>query len=470
MPWLLSSLNTLKERANSLQMRLFVSALFMVLILLPTAGLIINSAFSNQMVDAIESELKAFSYSILAVSEVSEQQLLLPEVLLENQFNVSESGLYAAFSQQESVEIDKQSLSEAQAVVSQQLVWTSPSLLGLELTPVLPAPFLGESQFGQIVLAERTHFIFSFSVSFADESISLPVTLHILKDKTDFDLLLLQFKHQLWLWLIALMVVLLFIQGVWLKYTLKPLRTLRSDVKAIESGKQQFIDHPYPVELQQLADQLNILLKTEQKQRSRYRNALSDLAHSLKTPLAVLQGQEGLTSANKQQLGQINHIIEHQLKRAQSAGQTAWHVGIKIEPIVSKILNSLKKIYHQKQLQFHVNIDQKALFKGDESDLFELLGNVLDNACKAAKKHVVVSIHYLQADKVGIVIEDDGVGILPDQVESILQRGTRVDTYEQGHGIGLAIVRDLVKSYQGELTIERSNTLTGAQFTLVLPC
>jgi two-component system sensor histidine kinase PhoQ len=274
-----------------------------------------------------------------------------------------------------------------------------------------------------------------------------------------------EFREQLWLGLLALMTVLVFLQFIWLKWSLKQLAILQKELVDIEQGKSNNLQALYPKELDLVTNQLNTLLKTEQNQRKRYRNALADLAHSLKTPLAVIQAQGELSSGGQEQLDSINLMIEHQLKRAQSAGQSSWHLGVEISPCLNKLTSSLKKIYSDKSIEFTFDVDEKAVFKGDESDLFEILGNLLDNACKAARSKIAITINQ-QHEQLIICIEDDGSGIDLSKRQDILQRGTRVDTYQQGHGIGLAIVRDLVESYQGQLLIEDSTTLCGAKFTL----
>jgi two-component system sensor histidine kinase PhoQ len=181
-----------------------------------------------------------------------------------------------------------------------------------------------------------------------------------------------------------------------------------------------------------------------------------------------MQTQQELSALTQEQLSIINVIIEHQLRKAQSAGQSSWYLGTAAAPIAKKLLNSLDKIYRDKSLSFKVNIAAECNFKGDETDLLEILGNLLDNACKAAKTEVQLDIS-LSTNNMIIVIQDDGAGIAPVQREDILQRGTRVDTYQHGHGIGLAIVRDLVNSYQGSMLIESSERLKGAKFTLKFP-
>ncbi|WDE06810.1 GHKL domain-containing protein [Thalassomonas viridans] len=446
-------------KLKSLKARLRLSALLIVVLVLPLIGVTLNSAFEAHIKSAIHNELAAYSYSILAVAEVEQQELLMPELLLENQFNVIESGLYALITKGQLEEENTQQASR------QEILWLSNSLLGLDIPYVFPQPALGRSLSEEIDLNGEQHLIYSFSASFSDGEQDFPVTIHIIKNQADLLVITGQFKRQLWLWLLVLMALLLLIQMSWLNWTLKPLHILKGELQSVEQGKTDQLQARYPLELEQVTGQLNLLLHTEQNQRQRYRNALSDLAHSLKTPLAVMQSQADLPEAFNEQLAVINRTIEHQLKRAQSAGESSWHLGILIKPVALKLVSALEKIYRHKALNISVLMAEEVLFKGDEADLMELLGNMLDNACKAAKQRVVVKVNATDGQLV-IRVEDDGQGISEDQREKVLNRGTRADTYEQGHGIGLAIIRDIVTSYQGELLIEESRELGGACFML----
>jgi two-component system sensor histidine kinase PhoQ len=273
------------------------------------------------------------------------------------------------------------------------------------------------------------------------------------------------FSKVSWTWLLVLIAVLLLIQMFWLVWTLKPLASFTQELNAVQVGDTTQLSKNYPNELSAVAKQLNALLSTEQRQRKRYRNALSDLAHSLKTPLAVMQSQQDLTVSSMEQLQQINRTIDHQLKRAQSAGNNAWHLGVKVGVVSEKLLRALTKIYPNIDIKYTHQAGAIDIFYGDETDLTEMLGNLLDNACKAAKSKVRVNV-YTESKKLFLVLEDDGKGISNNQRSRILERGKRADTYEQGYGIGLAIVRDLVDNYRGELQIGRSEELAGAKFIL----
>lgn len=463
----------LSWQRNSLKVRLVFSALLLIVIILPVIGFTLNNAFAVQMRHAIKNELSAYSYSILAVTEVEQQQLLMPEQLIENQFNVSQSGLYALISA-----LPEPHHSNQPQVTNRSdnptILWRSPSLLTLDDPSFLANPAIGQGEFSEIELEGKKHLIYSFSVSFSSAQQAFPLTLHIIKDQADFLQITQAFNQQLWSWLLVLMVLLMLMQIIWLIWTLQPLGTLQTELAQIEQGKMPRLAQTYPQELVQVTNQVNALLATEHNQRQRYQNALSDLAHSLKTPLAVMQSQDELSTAAREQLGIINRTIEHQLKRAQSAGESSWHLGVVVDKTATKLIKTLNKIHHSKQLLISTDIDVQAIFKGDEADLMEILGNLLDNACKAATRRVLLQVafsnnNFDRAGNLVLSVADDGPGISESAQHAILQRGTRADTYQQGHGIGLAIVRDLVASYQGKLTIAKSPQLGGALFVVTLP-
>jgi len=463
-------MSLLPWQVNSLKVRLIFSALFMIVVMLPIIGITLNNAFDKQLKSAIKNELKAQSFSIFSVAEVENKQLLMPEQLLENQFNVIQSGLYALIAiipapliPNLAVSYSSKPYIKQAAVNAKNVLWKSHSLLALSLPSQLPSPEIGQSFFSEQLLDGKIHLVYSFSASFNEEGQEFPITLHIIKDQSEFLTLASEFKQKLWTWLAVLMVLFIIVQIVWLIWTLKPLNKLKNELVNIEKGNKNSLQETYPVELEQVTIQLNTLLHTEQNQRKRYRHALADLAHSLKTPLAVIQSQRELSANSKEQLTSISRMIEHQLKRAQSAGESSWHLGINVKAVAEKLINTLDKIYRDKTLDFSFEVSEKAIFKGDESDLMEILGNLLDNACKAAKQQVSLKVEVNNKQLI-FVIADDGIGISEQQQQTIFERGVRADTYQKGHGIGLAIVRDLVSSYHGNLQIKASPGLKGAMF------
>ncbi|MDH5473160.1 MAG: ATP-binding protein, partial [Gammaproteobacteria bacterium] len=208
----------------------------------------------------------------------------------------------------------------------------------------------------------------------------------------------------------------------------------------------------------------------ERDQKLRYRNALGDLAHSLKTPLAILQaGLQSDTESKdnlQQQIQRMNSIVEYQLQRAATAGITSSSQVINVKKILERINESLQKVYRDKSLKVDIQADESLHFKGDEGDLMELVGNLLDNAYKWSK-HQISVIASQQDGTLTIIILDDGPGIVANQVDDLLQRGKRADQSIDGHGIGLSIVRNILDAYQGNLTITRSH-LGGAEIQITL--
>jgi two-component system sensor histidine kinase PhoQ len=431
---------------SSLKVRIVVSALLLILVLLPIIGITLNNAFETQVNVAAKNQLKAYVYSVLAMAEVENNELQMPSHLLENQFNVIGSGLYALITTKDN-----------------QLLWTSNSFLGLNTPINLPKPATGRSTFDSIMINDKPLLIYSFSVSFATSEQPFTMTLHIIKNKQEYLQQIQKFSNTLWTWLLILTALLVIVQLSWLLWTLKPLGQFSQELTAVEQGTSMQLSTHYPVELQKVAKQLNTLLQTEQNQRKRYRNALADLAHSLKTPLAVIQTQADLSEASTEQINRINQIIAYQLRRAQSAAGSGWHLGISVDSIAVRLVRTLTKIYQHRNLTIEYHPNKQARFKGDEADLTEMLGNVLDNACKAAKTRVTLTLKQ-QDNQLWMTIEDDGEGIPEEKQQHIFERGIRADTYAQGHGIGLAIVRDLVDSYHGDLTVGQSASLQGAKF------
>ncbi len=437
---------------NSLKTRLILSVLLFILVLLPLIGVALNDAFSEQVKTAAKNELSAYVYSVLAVTEVENKQIFIPELVLENRFNLVQSGLYAIATTQD-------------ASGSQSIVWHSQSFMNMTPPAHFSIPPTGKSSFEQIDLEGQAHLIYSFSVSFASQDENVPVTIHIIKDEQEYQEQINQFNQLLWTWLLILILVMLVFQLSWLMWTLRPLARFTQELHEVEQGKSTQLSSQYPSELQAVARQLNILLNTEQSQRKRYRNALADLAHSLKTPLAVIKSQADLSEASSEQVSIINRIISHQLKRAQTASAASWHLGIRVDDVANKLLRTLAKIYRDPPIQLSGEISPQAVFKGDEADLTEILGNLLDNACKAAHSTVILKVSG-DAYQLQLSIEDDGPGISEALQTQIFERGVRADSYRQGNGIGLAIVRDLVDSYGGRILVSRSEKLGGAQFTI----
>jgi two-component system sensor histidine kinase PhoQ len=289
------------------------------------------------------------------------------------------------------------------------------------------------------------------------------------------------FRRTLWVYLGAAGVALLALEIVMLRLGLKPLRRVARDLEEIERGAADRLSGPYPRELESLTQTLNDFIESEREHRERYRHTLADLAHSLKTPLAVaraeLEGEKqgtALNAALASQLHRMDEIVAYQLSRPATSGHKIMAKPLAIEARAEQIVKSLEMLHADRGVVCEFDFDPSARFFGEEGDLMELLGNLLENAFKWANKRVSLSAEALtprRARRPGLrlVVADDGPGVPEDEVDVLGHRGVRGDERVQGHGIGLAIVHDLLAAYRGRLTISRSEALGGACFTVTLP-
>ena len=274
-----------------------------------------------------------------------------------------------------------------------------------------------------------------------------------------------RFRRSLWFWLALATLVLLAVQGAILRWSLQPVRHLARQIREVEAGQRTQLSGTDLAELQPLIHNLNVLIEQGRSRLVRYRDTLSDLAHSLKTPLAVMRSAlDGSTSAADlrqtvhTQIERMDQTVAYQLQRAAASGRITL-APVAIAPLAKKIADSLAKVYCEKQLNIVISIDPNSRFHGDEGDLYEILGNLADNACKWACAKVKISAHQSTAHPaLQLGVEDDGPGIPSAQLAALLERGARADTATPGHGIGLAVVRAIVEDvYGGELTLQHSD-------------
>lgn len=436
----------------SLRGRLLLAATVVLIAFLGLAGYALDRAFRSSALTALESELQAQIYALLAATEVDRAgRIVLPDALPESRLMTTGSGLYAV-------------VLDAGGAVQ----WRSPSAVGNDLAGFLPAA-PGKSVFRRVAAKPDPVFAFSFGVSWetAPDS-ALLLTYVIAAEQAGLARQQAAFRRTLALWLGAAALVLLLVQGLILALGLRPLARIEQELDNIERGAQTAVEGRYPEEIARLADRLNAFIRSERSSLERYRNTFGDLAHSLKTPLSVLQGlgeKQQLARSDqemiREQAGRMGEIVNYQLRRAESAGGSAVVQVTEVRPVLEKVLRSLEKVYAGKQMSAELSVEENALFFGDEGDLFEICGNLLDNACKLCRSRVRIEAETLPApDAVRpgllLAIGDDGPGISAAVVEAVTTRGVRGDEKTAGQGIGLALAREIAESYGGVLEIGRS--------------
>jgi two-component system sensor histidine kinase PhoQ len=304
----------------------------------------------------------------------------------------------------------------------------------------------------------------------------LPVTVTILVDPRELQPELSAFRTGLTRSLGLAGLILVMAQLLLLTLGLRPLRRITEDITGIESGAMERLEGNYPVELEPLKRNLNHLLETEKANQTRYRNALDSLAHSLKTPLSVILSSlpaDGSPRAQAMEhaVTDMQHLIATRLQRAAASARSSNAPALDVKTQVERLVLSLQRVYSQKLINIDVMIDPELAFYGEQRDFLELAGNLLDNACKYGDGQVRLSAHALDAEDpragIRLQVDDNGPGIAADQRERLLKRGVRGDERVEGHGLGLAIVMEIISAYHGEISIGQAE-LGGACLQVTL--
>lgn len=263
--------------------------------------------------------------------------------------------------------------------------------------------------------------------------------------------------------------------------TLKPVKQALADIQA---GHQVAIQAQVPSEIEPLVNTLNQALSQLQARLERSRQATGNLAHALKSPLnliyqglddAQLQAHPALQQALQQQAQRLHDLIERELSEARTAGRGMVLKAFRFPQDLQDLIDSMQQLYQDKHLIVESEMAVSESVPFDREDLFELIGNLLDNACKWARQRVRLIVK-LQANEWVLQLEDDGTGVAPEQMRAIQNRGMRLDESQPGHGLGLSIVRQIVQAYGGSLHFSRAQAFTldrsalgGLQVTVRLP-
>ncbi len=449
-----------KSPLRSLQGRLLIASALILPIVLLIAGLALSKAYNYSLENAVKDRLQLQVYLLLGAVELREDHILFPERLQEPRYEQINSGLYAAIHDQKgnllwrslsSILLDDPQLSE---VINLGGITT-----GEPLFEHIPDANIFRFQLRILWEAKGKEHSFLFTVMESNELVSRDIN---------------AYEQQLIVWLGIIFLVALLAQTLILSWGLTPLRRLARDLKAIESGTAEKLSGTYPDEVEPVTENLNELIESERKQRERYRNTLGDLAHSLKTPLAVMRGAEleehelySYQSLVSEQVERMNQIVQYQLSRAVKSQSKPLGKSVAVTPIIERMLNALSKVYRNKGVITEVNLAPELLFYGDERDLMEVLGNVMENAFKYGHSQVKVNGTHKNGE-LNLSICDDGPGVTPDMRKVILQRGARLDTSIQGQGIGLSVATDIISSYQGEIEVTDS-PLGGTCFIINFP-
>lgn len=420
----------------------------------------LNRAFEHSVLNAAKDALRNQVLLLISGLDVVDGEVEMPAVPAEPRLTQVDSSLFAQV-----------------LAADGRVIWRSTSLLDRTL------PFQNSEQ-GQFLFMpdkdwQDNDMIYSMTlgVEWETQGQTIPLVVQVAEFATVYQKRLNRYQRQMSIWLIVLGGVLIVLLLSVLGWVLMPLEKVAQQVGQIEGGDRRRFDEDYPEEVSRLTQNLNQLLNSEEKRISRQKEVLGNLAHSLKTPLAVLKGLKFIGEAKQEadlQLDLMQDIIDYQLQSATAVGRQRFAKPISIRKQTEQIISSLQKLHAEKNLTTRIEIAEKTQFFGDEGDWMEVVGNLLDNAFKWADSMVAIQVVTL-ADASGqshrhgvkITVEDDGQGISAEQKELVLKRGMRLDSQTPGHGLGMHIVKGIVDMYDGDIEVE-TRSPKGTRFIVTL--
>jgi two-component system sensor histidine kinase PhoQ len=441
-----------------------LSVLVVLVVFFGLTVFLLDMLFRRAAERSLQEVLDAQMVALVAAADPDGPESVTPTATLETRLNTPGSGLYAEIRS-----------------ASGETIWRSQSVTGsvAQFGPPLEA---GERRFFYTQVAGTPIHLAVASRSIVWTNLHgspARFTFSVASNLDAYEAQVASFRRQLIGWFAGLVLLFVAALALLMRWLGQPMRRLEREIKQVEAGTRDQLGGDWPQELAPITGNLNALLEGERTRIRRYRDTLGNLAHSLKTPLAVMRqslgnaDEQARTTALNGEIDRMSGIIEHQMKRAAaSGGVLLGQAPVELAPVVTDLRAALLKVYGNKDLLFEVAIPAGTQFIGDAADLTELLGNLLDNACKWACSHVRIEagIEAEASSRVALrlLIDDDGPGIAESDRARVLTRGGRADEATPGHGLGLAMVRDTVELYGGALRIDASS-LGGARFELKLP-
>lgn len=452
---------------NSLAFRLFAGAATWAFVLLLIGAIALTALFQRSIMGALEARLDSDAGALITITEFDRDgNFSMARPMSDPAFGRSYSGRYwqimdAADPETLTIVRRSRSVFDSTLVVPDELVATS-----------LAEP--GQPQYTNVKGPDDGELLRMIA-----QSVRLPghegmLVMIVGEDRRSADREVRNF---------AIVAALMFLgfaaaiaAGVFfqIRVVLSPVIRMGESVADVREGRNDRVEGDYPVELQPLAGELNAMLDHSQELVERSRTHVGNLAHALKTPIAVLNNEsanEGgdLGKLVQRQTGIMAKQVDHHLRRARAAAH-AKAVGARtpLKPVIDDLARTLPKIYSERDISIETAVDASLNFRGERQDLEEMVGNLMDNACKWAESRLRVSAAPSASNLLEILIEDDGPGLDEEGCATALQRGVRLDEQAPGTGLGLAIVADLAKAYEGEVDLSRSS-LGGLRVRIRLP-
>ena len=441
---------------RSLRVRLMLAAAVLALLFMLALLPALQKTFSLALQESIEQRLASDVTTLISAARVENNRLMTPVLLPDERFNLPDGRLLGYIYDRDG-----------------RLVWRSRATASQNIN-YQPRYDGRGNEFARIRQDNgEEFFVYDVEVKLLGGK-SAAYSIVALQPVREYRETLDGLQEKLYLGFGAALLVLMGLLWAGLTWGLRSLRRMTVELDEIESGAREGLSGEHPRELLRLTRSLNRLLRSEREQRGRYRDSLGDLAHSLKTPLAVLQGVgEGMAQrpADREQarvlqsqIERMSQQIDYQLQRASLRKSGLVRHQVHLRPLLDSLCGTLAKVYRDKQVAVALELADDARVPMEQGALMELLGNLLENAWRLCLGQVRISLDQVEG-ALELCIEDDGPGVPEDQRERILQRGERLDRQYPGQGIGLAVAKDIIDSYDARLTLGDS-PLGGAAFRI----
>ena len=454
-------------RVNSLALRLFVSATAVTVVILLITGVVLSSLYRDGVERSFDRRLGVYLRTLVADVAAPEEGEKVAQSLGEPLFELPLSGWYW--------QVTKLSAPKPE-VRSSRSLWDA-GLPHLEDMNVQTAPdgtrkrYVPGPEDQRLRLVERT-------VDLGDDGRYLVA---VAGDALEIDDETQGFDRAIAVTFGVLAIVLLITTMFQVRFGLAPLKRISASLAAIRSGSAERLQGSFPVEIAPLARETNALIDANREIVERARTHVGNLAHALKTPLSVImneanaRGDDALAVKVREQANVMRDQVQRHLERARIAARaTVVGTVTEVAPVVTALARSMEKIHRDRGIAIDIEAPRETRFRGERQDLEEMVGNLVDNACKWAQSRVAVEVLPDRAEAAGstlrVVVDDDGPGLTATQREQVgaARRGNRLDETKPGSGLGLSIVVDLAALYGGALTLGTA-PIGGLRAELVLP-
>jgi signal transduction histidine kinase len=455
-------------RANSLALRLFVSATAWAVVILLITGIVLSSLYRHAVERAFDRRLGVYLRTLVAdVAAPEDASGKFPQSLGEPLFELPLSGWYWQVTRTDS---------DKHEVRSSRSLWDG-GLPHLQDRGVAAGPdgsrdgYVSGPEEQRLRLVER-------NIDLGEEGHYLVA---VAGDAAEIGQETREFDQALIITFALLAAVLLLTTMFQVRFGLAPLKRITDSLAAIRSGRSEHLAGQFPDEIAPLARETNALIDANKEIVERARTHVGNLAHALKTPLSVMvneasaRGQDPFAKKVLEQADIMRDQVARHLERARLAARLTVVGSItEVEPVVTALARTMEKIHRDRAIAIEVHIESQARFRGERADLEEMLGNLVDNACKWASSRVKIEVVRERPDSADggpvlrFVVDDDGRGLSPSEREQAATRGRRLDETKPGSGLGLSIVVELAGLYGGELKLGTA-PLGGLRAELALP-